>query len=127
MSEYKVQPIGISADRHEAIMTIRWNDGHVSEYSFSLLRMACPCAQCQGGHEHMRSDPDPLVFTLPHEDSAATRIRSVEAVGTYAVTIEWEDGHHYGIYNWNYLRKLCPCYICRPDDMPEGDESEVFP
>ena len=24
-------------------------------------------------------------------------------------TLVWEDGHDYGIYNWHYLRALCPC------------------
>ena len=27
--------------------------------------------------------------------------------------VVWEDGHDYGIYNWYYLRKLCPCAECR--------------
>jgi len=29
------------------------------------------------------------------------------------VTIEWEDGHHYGIYQWQFLRDICPCADCR--------------
>jgi DUF971 family protein len=108
-------PTSITADRQKHRMIIQWNDDHVSVYPFSLLRNACPCAECQGGHEHMRSEPDPKVFSLPEEDSTATRMENVEAVGTYALTIFWEDGHHYGIYNWNYLRKLCPCPDCRPE------------
>lgn len=91
-----------------------WSDGHQSVYGFSLLRMACPCAECRGGHANMRSDPDPAVFSLPDLDSPATRLSNLEAVGTYALTPIWEDGHHYGIYNWNYLRALCPCPVCRP-------------
>ena len=39
----------------------------------------------------MRSEPDPEVFNYPREDTAATRMRNVEAVGSYALTIEWED------------------------------------
>jgi DUF971 family protein len=31
------------------------------------------------------------------------------ATGSYALTIVWEDGHDYGIFNWHYLRALCPC------------------
>jgi DUF971 family protein len=61
----------------------------------------------------MGSDPDPVVFLRPAEDTPATRLKNLEAVGAYAITIEWEDGHHYGIYNWNYLRALCPCLECR--------------
>jgi DUF971 family protein len=112
-------PTGITVDRQARNMTVEWNDGHTSVYSFSLLRYACPCAECKGGHENMRADPDPKVFDLAAEDSPATRIQNVEAVGSYALTIAWEDGHHYGIYNWTYLRKLCPCRQCR-EDMEEG-------
>lgn len=109
-------PTGVTANRQTGEVTITWMDGHTSIYPFSLLRHACPCAECRGGHAHMRAEPDPDVFTLPIEDSPTTRLRSLEAVGAYAITIEWEDGHHYGIYNWNYLRALCPCPICRPDN-----------
>jgi DUF971 family protein len=98
------------------MFTILWDDHHESRYPFSLLRVACPCAECRGGHANMSSSPDPLVFIAPMDDSPASRIRNVEAVGAYAFTIEWEDGHHFGIYNWNYLRKLCPCPVCRKAD-----------
>jgi len=107
-------PTGITANRQSHELTIQWSDGHTSIYPFSLIRHACPCAQCRGGHENMGLDPEPDVFDLPIESTPATRIQSLEAVGTYAITIEWEDGHHYGIYNWRYLRALCPCPICRP-------------
>ncbi len=61
----------------------------------------------------MSTEPDPDVFSMPEENSPAVKVRSLEAVGTYALTVEWEDGHHYGIYNWHYLRALCPCRECR--------------
>ncbi len=61
----------------------------------------------------MGTDPDPEVFDLPEVDIPATRMRNLEAVGTYGLTIEWEDSHHYGIYTWEFLRKLCPCPVCR--------------
>lgn len=109
----KNTPTGITADRENRQLTITWKDDHTSVYSFSLLRNACPCAECRGGHEHMSSEPNPQVWSLPDVDTPQTRLRDVEAVGTYAITIEWEDGHHFGIYNWNYLRALCPCSECR--------------
>lgn len=61
----------------------------------------------------MSAEPDPQVFYLEDEDMPATRLRSVEAVGSYGIQIEWEDGHRYGIYTWRYLRALCPCAECR--------------
>lgn len=107
------RPADITANRETNEFTIRWSDGHVSVYSFSLLRFACPCAECRGGHDKMGSEPDPNVFLLPVVDSRATKLKNVEAVGSYAITLEWDDGHHYGIYNWHYLRKLCPCPACQ--------------
>jgi DUF971 family protein len=101
-----LKPTGITANRSSSQLIIDWSDGHQSAYSFSLLRHACPCASCRGGHEGMSPTPDPLVFNLPDEDTPATRLKSIEAVGSYAFTIEWEDGHHFGIYTWSYLRAL---------------------
>ena len=105
--------IGITADREAAKMTITWADGHTSVYPFYLLRAACPCAQCRGGHENMRSEPGAEVFAALPEAGPRTRLTNVRPTGTYAITIVWEDGHDYGIYNWHYLRALCPCPICR--------------
>ena len=109
----KYTPTGITADREKREFSISWSDGHESIYSFTLLRNACPCAECRGGHEKMSANPDPEVWSLPDENTLETSLRNVEAVGAYAITIEWEDGHHFGIYNWNYLRALCPCPKCR--------------
>lgn len=106
-------PTGIKADRTAREMTITWSDGHTSVYPFGLLRAGCPCASCRGGHEHMHAEPDEEVFAANLPESPRTRINKVEAVGSYAIMIEWEDGHHFGIYNWYYLRKLCPCAECR--------------
>jgi len=61
----------------------------------------------------MSSSPPPGVFELTPEDSESTRIENVEAVGSYAISIFWQDEHSAGIYNWEYLRLLCPCSVCR--------------
>ena len=45
--------------------------------------------------------PSQILWSSPwkSKNSPQTRIRNLEAVGTYAITIEWEDGHRYGIYH----------------------------
>ena len=106
-------PDQITADKNERTLTIRWKDGHDSVYPFGLLRAACPCASCRGGHEKMSAEPDPGVFEAHLPESSAVRMNKIDAVGQYALTIEWMDGHYYGIYNWHYLRALCPCEACR--------------
>lgn len=108
-----IKPVGITANRETQRLIVAWSDGHESTYSFTFLRNACPCAECKGGHEKMGTLPDAEVYSLPEEDSPRTHLRNLEAVGSYALTIEWMDGHHYGIYTWNYLRLLCPCPECR--------------
>ncbi len=110
-----LKPDGITADRQKRIMKVNWNDGHTSEIPFTLIRNACPCAECRGGHANMGADPEPELFTAPDEDTPANRLVNLQAVGTYGITPEWEDGHHYGIYSWIYLRKLCPCPVCRSE------------
>ncbi len=107
------RPAGITANRETGRLSINWNDGHTSEYPFGLLRAGCPCALCRGGHENMRPEPDENVFLVQLPDMPASRMRKIEAVGSYALTIEWEDGHHDGIFTWGYLRALCPCEMCR--------------
>ncbi len=111
----KYIPTGIKADRQRKILSISWKDQHDTEIPFGLLRNACPCAECRGGHENMRTDPDPGVFELPLIDTRTTEIRDIQTVGNYAINIEWADGHRFGIYHWDYLRALCACDECRPE------------
>ena len=107
------KPTGVTDNKSKREFTVMWDSGHTSIYPFGLLRAACPCASCRGGHENMKSEPDEDVFAKQMEDSLSTRLANVVAVGSYALTIVWEDGHDYGIYNWHYLRALCPCDECR--------------
>jgi DUF971 family protein len=88
-------------------MTIGWDDDRTCEYPLSLLRNACPCAVCQGGHENMSSEPGEDVFTIPVMEAKATLVEDVEAVGNYAIRVIWGDGHRHGIYDWHYLYTLC--------------------
>lgn len=106
-------PTEITANKKVRELIVVWSDRHRSTYPFPLLRHACPCEQCRGGHDGMSHEPPPEVFYMPEEDTAAMRLVSVEGAGSHGITIEWEDGHHFGIYDWHYLRALCPCPICR--------------
>ncbi|MBX3006198.1 MAG: DUF971 domain-containing protein [Anaerolineales bacterium] len=102
----EIIPKSITANRAAARLNIEWNNGRAVSYPFELLRNACPCAQCRGGHENMKPEPDPGVFIIPLMSANATRLVGIEAVGNYAINVEWEDGHKYGIYNWHYLLAL---------------------
>lgn len=107
-----MKPASITANREKKDLTVTWDDGHTSLYPNSLLRAACPCAECRGGHDKMGDTPDPSVFTANLPDSSATRLNNIVPVGSYGITPVWEDGHDAGIYRWDYLRVLCPCGVC---------------
>lgn len=113
MNSSAQKPVDITADRKQQVLTVQWFDGHLSSYPFRLLRAGCPCAVCRGGHENMRPEPDRAVFDILLPESPATQMNRLEVVGSYGLTFEWKDGHHDGIFNWHYLRLLCPCEQCR--------------
>ena len=109
-----IKPASITANRQMRKLTVIWDDGHESVYSFELLRAGCPCAECRGGHEKMGSEPPPEAFEAHITDEKKIILVTIVPVGSYAITPVWEDGHDYGIYQWAYLRALCPCQVCRP-------------
>ena len=97
--------------RHEdQVLTIVWGDGHETVFPLEGLRYACPCAECQGGHENMGTPVDPAIFNQPAEKSWG--VEKIRPVGNYAMQIFWSDGHNTGLYTWVRLRKMCPCNEC---------------
>ena len=90
------------ANQHDVKIT--WQDGHVSIYPARQLRLACPCASCV---DEMTGAIRVIVSSVPED----VHPLALSLVGRYAVTPQWSDGHHTGIYSFELLRKLCPC--CR--------------
>ncbi|MDP9169942.1 MAG: DUF971 domain-containing protein, partial [Acidobacteriota bacterium] len=97
---------------------IDWKDGHHSSYRNEYLRDWCPCAGCTGSHgtepraktsELPAAPPDPFQMFKPK-----LKMDAIEPVGSYALRIEWNDGHKTGIYSFDHLRDICPCEVCRP-------------
>lgn len=89
---------------------IDWKDGHKSAYSFPYLREQCPCATCRGhGPETGRRSPQPALPMYQGRIHAT----HAEALGNYAIQISFSDGHRTGIYSFEYLRRICPCEVCR--------------
>ena len=106
-------PKNLAVNKNTKKMVVSWKDGHDSYLSFSALRFACPCVECRGGHDQMSGEPPSDVFDQPVEESDRTNLVKVESVGSYGISISWRDGHSAGIYNWDYLRLMCPCKECR--------------
>ncbi len=92
-------------------LCVRWRDGHESLYSFDELRKACPCADCRTTEKPQGGEL--RVLTSPVVRSGEIRIVQISPVGRYALSFTWSDGHSTGIYSFDFLRRLCPCGVCR--------------
>ncbi len=99
-------PLRLDLKRDEKL-TIAWQDGLNCDYSLSLLRSMCPCAQCKVVREGEKKKKS-LLTILPGNYSGAISVVSAQLVGNYALKIEWSDKHDSGIYSFDYLREICP-------------------
>ncbi len=83
---------------------VKWQDGHESVYPARMLRRACPCAACV---DEVTGERRPTAV-VPED----VKPLGIQLVGHYAITVQWSDGHHTGIYAFDLLRKLCSCKEC---------------
>ncbi len=92
------------------VLGIDWSDGHQGRYPIRELRLHCPCAACTDewtGELKLQPDDVPLLMMM----------QDVEPVGRYALRFTFSDGHDTGIYSFSFLRKLCQCRQCHPDQV----------
>lgn len=108
-----ISPVSIEVSNSDQIFEIEWADGHHSEYSLFGLRKNCPCVSCRGGHGKMNTYDMELFFVEPTQ---RYEIEDIKQVGNHAIKIFWNDGHSSGMYQWETLRKLCPCEECYPPE-----------
>jgi DUF971 family protein len=81
-------------------LLIKWNDNSKSEIKLANLRRNCPCSVCAAERD-MQGDKYIPLYT---EDQL--KIKSISAVGNYAVGIVWADDHNTGIYDFGFLKKI---------------------
>lgn len=83
-------------------LAISWEDGLENYIPLDKLRVACPCAECQG-------EPDALGRVLKPEvrySDNSMRLISFEEIGGYAINFVWADGHKTGLYSYQLLRSF---------------------
>lgn len=105
------RPTNITLDKPAGVLVINWPDGQTCRYPLPQLREACPCVECRGGHENMgrAGEPDDLLtLQLTLTPARSYVVENISLVGNYALQCFWSDGHHTGIYTWDYLKRLCP-------------------
>ena len=98
-----MRPIQIKRDSEAKELRITWDDGLLSVIPIKVLRDECPCAGCKGevlfGKVYK---PAPMLIF----QEGMYEIKSLTAVGQYAIQAVWKDGHDTGIYSWEYLHAL---------------------
>lgn len=114
--ESALQPQHVRVNQTEGTgIEITWKDGHTSEWSFTWLRDACPCAACVKERElsgRAIGAPRPQPIKASSTPKPPMRPFRTRAIGNYAVSFDWNDGHRTGIYSWWYLRSVCQCPTC---------------
>ena len=95
---------------------ITWADGHASHYEFAYLREECPCATCNDAREKKASLGEPIPALNPSPllpmFKPKPRAQAATQIGSYAIQLNFSDGHSTGIYSYDYFRIICPCAEC---------------
>lgn len=78
-------------------LEISFSDGKVFVYSCEFLRVYSPSAEVRGhglGQEVLQVGKRNVGIT------------AIEPVGSYAVKLQFTDGHNTGLYSWDYFYEL---------------------
>ncbi len=109
--EAATKPLKIQRLQETQTLRIEWADEHSCEMPYDYLRRACPCAICTTD----RKETDKGLRVISGESpQGALQVNEISLVGTYAINLDWSDGHNTGIYSFRFLRELCPHNVAGP-------------
>ncbi len=87
----------IRLDRADGSLEVTFDDGGRFRLPAEYLRVESPSAEVQGHGPSQKT----IVGGRRH-----VRVIGIEAVGNYAVRLNFDDLHDTGIYSWEYLYEL---------------------
>ncbi|MBU0620551.1 MAG: DUF971 domain-containing protein [Gammaproteobacteria bacterium] len=93
----EVQPTEIILHQQSKTLEIAFNDNKRFTLPAEFLRVYTPSAEARGH--------SPGQETL-QVGKRQVGIKGVEPVGTYALKIDFDDGHDSGLYTWDYLHEM---------------------
>lgn len=97
MSQITVRPTDIKLHQKSRILEVVFDDGSHFKLPCEYLRVYSPSAEVRG------HAPGQEILQLGKEN---VNITHIEPVGSYAVTLFFDDGHSTGIYSWDWLHHL---------------------
>jgi len=92
-----IRPTDIKLHQVSRILEINFEDGAHFKLPCEYLRVYSPSAEVRGhgtGQE---------VLQVGKEN---VNITAIEPVGNYAIRLNFSDGHHTGLYSWDFLYQL---------------------
>jgi DUF971 family protein len=90
-------PTGFTVHAKSRYLEVSFDDGASFDIPFELLRVYSPSAEVKG------HGPGQEVLQVGKMEVGMTNL---EPVGHYAVKPTFSDGHHSGLYTWDYLYDL---------------------
>ncbi len=99
-------PRHLHLDRRTGLEVV-WSDGSASRYPIAHLRRWSPSAEARAARTELETNP---LAVLPQQSTPSEELEAVgiERIGTYAVRIEFNDGHRTGLYSWEWLSRIDP-------------------
>ena len=91
------RPTEIKLHQKSRELEIAFDDGKQFRFSCELLRVFSPSAEVRG------HGPGQEVLQVGKKN---VDITAIEPVGTYAVKLDFSDGHNTGLYSWDYFYDL---------------------
>ncbi len=91
------QPTEITLHQKSHELEFAFGDGSRHRLSYEFLRVYSPSAEVRG------HGPGQEVLQAGKQD---VNVLGLEPVGSYAIQIQFDDGHDSGLYSWEYLRHL---------------------
>ena len=91
------QPTEIKLHQQSRVLEIAFDDGVCYQLPYEFLRVYSPSADVSG------HGPGQEVLQVGKMNVG---ISAITPAGSYAVQIDFDDGHHTGLYTWEYLYNL---------------------
>jgi len=92
-------PQNIRSLSQESCLELTWTPERITSLDFRFLRESCPCAACVDEFTGKRILD---IAGIP----ADIHPTAIGFSGNYALKIGWSDGHHTGLFTWDYLDEL---------------------
>jgi len=90
-------PTEINFHQKSRLLELTFDNGEHFELTCEYLRVYSPSAEVRGHSE------EEAVLQI---GKAQVNIEQIEPAGNYAIILHFDDGHHTGIYSWEWLYHL---------------------